>query len=115
MALVTWVSRHWTAEQALNTYAALAWMGDNRHGVIEGSAFLFGKDVNELSLAETALLVVTIRSPRSLSPLCRPERALEARNDLLQRLGRAGIADGKEIAASLASPLGVRGHCTAPR
>ena len=112
MALATWVSRHWTPEQALNTYAALAWLGDDRYGVTEGSAFLFGKDITELSVAETALLVATIRSPNRLSPLCHAERALQARNDLLQRMGRAGIIDEKEIAASLAAPLGVRGDCT---
>ena len=115
LALSTWISRHWTAEQALDTYAALVWMGDNRHGVHEGAPALFGKAVNELSVADTALLVATIRSPRSFSPLCHPDRALRARNDVLSRLDRSGLVDHQEIATSLAAPLGVQGQCAASK
>ncbi len=113
MALATWISRHWTVEQALDTYASLSWMGDDRYGVHDGALFLFGKDLSALTVAEIALLVATIRSPTAFSPLCHPERALKARNDLLQRMDVAGLLDHRDVIVSLSASLGVRGECVA--
>ena len=103
--------RHWTADEALDTYASLLWVGGDRHGVAVGAAFLFGKDVNHLTPADTALLVVMTRSPKTYNPLCHPERAREARNELLQRMLAAGLLDQKSFSEAVTSDLGALGSC----
>ncbi len=111
LALATWVSRHWTADEALDTYASLLWLGEDRYGVAEGAAFLFGKNVNDLTVAETALLIVVTRSPKRYSPTCHPDRARLARDDLLQRMLDARLIDQKAFSEALVSGLDVQGSC----
>lgn len=110
-ALATWVSRNWSADDAMNTYASHLWMGSETYGVEAGASFLFGKDVSELTIAETALLVGTSRSPRRLSALCHPERAIAARSEVLERMRTVRLIDDAQLAAAAATPLGARGSC----
>ena len=111
LALATWVSRHWTANEALDTYASLVWMGDGRYGVAEGAAFFFGKDASQLTVAETALLIVMMRSPKAYNPLCHPARARKARDDLLERMLAARLLDQQAVSKALAADLGAQAVC----
>jgi penicillin-binding protein 1B len=65
------------------------------HGVGEAARLYFGKSVQKLSIAESALIAAIIQSPNGLSPYHEPERALARRNlviDLMRRQGRIGKA-----------------------
>lgn len=110
-ALATWVSRHWTAEQALDTYASEVWIGQGVHGLRDGAGAFFGKRLESLDVAELALLVAVIRSPSGLSPLCHPERARAARDEVLRSLADAGWLDPQGLSEASAKDLGVQGAC----
>jgi Transglycosylase len=114
LALATWISRHWTADEALDTYASLSWLGDSRYGMADGSAFFFRKAADDLTVAETTLLIVMMRSPRTLDPLCHPQRAREARDELIQRMFEAGVVDQLAFASARATELGTQGVCAVP-
>lgn len=113
-ALATWISRSWSAEDALKTYASHLWMGRDHIGVEAGAMLLFGRAVGDLTIPETALLVATAQSPNALSPVCHPERAQAARQMVLERMLGVGLIDDLEFARAVASPLGVRGACEHP-
>lgn len=110
-ALATWISRNWSAEDAINTDASHLWMGSDSVGAESGASLLFGKGVGELTIPEIALLVATARSPKAFSPLCHPERALDARRDVLERMLAVRLINETQLAAADAAPLGVRGIC----
>lgn len=111
IAVATWVSRHWTAQQTVDTYASLVWMGDESYGVQEGAKMLFARTLDSLSIADAALLIATTRSPKALSPTCHPDRALKARNKLLEQLRGAGVVNESELRDAVAAPLGVEAPC----
>jgi hypothetical protein len=110
-ALATWISRNWSPDDAINTYAAHLWMGADTVGAESGASLLFAKPVAELTIAEAALLVATARSPMALSPPCHPERAIEARRDVLERMLAVRLISETQLAAAAAAPLGVPGIC----
>src|SRR5208283_3798031 len=83
-AVSTWISRHWTADQAVDTYVSLVWMGSDRRGLQAAARNLFEEKLDNLSHSQVALLMAMIRSPRSYDPACHPEQALDARNRFLQ-------------------------------
>jgi len=115
IALATWISRHWTVDHALDTYASEAWTGDHRRGIREAASALYDKEVGSLSVDEVALLVAMTRAPSRLSPLCHPDRARQARDELLGRMKEAGLLDAQELSRATSADLGVRGTCQSPR
>jgi len=75
----------------------------------------FGKEVEELDLAESALLAGIIQAPATYSPLHHPERALERRKIVLERLDRLRWVERSRLEAANARPLGVRRHALVAR
>src|SRR6266853_142953 len=75
---------HYDKEEILETYLNEIYLGQDRdraiHGVGLASLFYFGKTVEHLTLAESALLVGMAKGPAFYDPFRNPERALERRN-----------------------------------
>jgi Transglycosylase len=111
VALATWISRNWSTDDAISTYASHIWMGNDHLGAEEGAKRLFGKAVGQLSVPETALLVATARSPRGLDPFCHAQRATDARQAVLERMRATGVISDNEFRSAVAAPLGVSGAC----
>jgi len=114
LALATWVSRNWSANDAISTYASHLWMGNDYIGVEDGAMRLFGKVVGQLSVPETALLVATARSPRHFDPVCHPQRAIEARESVLERMRATDLISEHQFREAGGAPLGVSGACDDP-
>jgi len=110
-ALATWVSRNWSTDDAISTYASHLWMGNDDLGAEAGAMRLFGRSLGHLSVSETALLVATARSPKQLDPFCHAERASDARQGVLERMRATGLITDTQFRTAVASPLGVSGHC----
>ncbi len=56
------------------------------HGIGEASAYYLGRNVEDLTLAEAAILAGMIRGPNSYSPVVNRQAALERRNLVLRRM-----------------------------
>ena len=56
------------------------------HGMGEAARYYFGRNIEDLTLAEAATLAGIIRGPNSYAPLSHPEAALERRNIVLKRM-----------------------------
>ena len=78
------------------------------HGFGEASHHYFGKDVANLSLAESALLAGMIRAPGRYSPFRKRQAARERRDQVLEILREAGELDTSTLLAAAAEPLVLR-------
>ena len=97
-------------EQILELYLNQIFLGRNAYGVQAAARAYFGKDVDELSLAQSAYLAVLPKAPSNYDPVRRPERALERRNWVLAEMARNGFITEAQRAAAAAEPLAtVRG------
>ena len=114
LALATWAQRNWTAEQALEFVSANVWMGEDVRGVEAASASLFARPTEGLTIAEAALLVGIVRSPHGNDPRCRPDRARDARDAVLDRLLENAQITPREREEAVATPLTVHGDCPSP-
>jgi hypothetical protein len=110
-AVATWISRHWTADEAVDTYGANVWMGGDRVGLRAGASYLFGRSLDRLSAAQVALLVGLTRSPTSYDPACHPDRARAARDLLLHRLADADVLAAQEVERALDEPVETIASC----
>jgi penicillin-binding protein 1B len=109
MALV--LESRFTKNQILELYLNDVVLGQRGpfeiHGVGEASRLFFGKDVSNLSLAESATIAGVIQSPSRLSPFRNPERAVDRRNVVLSTMVDAGFVTRAEADAAAKAPLGV--------
>ncbi|HWU71210.1 MAG TPA: penicillin-binding protein 1B [Pseudoxanthomonas sp.] len=77
------------------------------HGVSAASEFWFGRDLKDLGTEHIALLIALVKGPSYYDPRRHPERALERRNFVLQKLRETNLIDDAELKRATAAPLGV--------
>lgn len=81
---------HYGKDEILETYLNEIYLGQDRSRAIHGfglaAQFYFGKDVGELTLAESALLVGMVKGPSIYDPHRHPARAIERRNLVLSEM-----------------------------
>jgi penicillin-binding protein 1B len=109
MALV--LERRASKDEILELYLNEVYLGQRGsfaiHGVAEGARLFFGKDVNNLTLAEAATMAGVIQAPLTLSPFNAPERARERRNVVLQAMVEAGHISADAASRATHEPLTV--------
>jgi penicillin-binding protein 1B len=102
---------HYGKEEILETYLNEIYLGQDRdraiHGVGLAALHYFGKPVEHLTLAESALLVGMVKGPALYDPYRHPRRALERRNLVLRETKDRGYATMEQYAAARATSLGV--------
>ena len=73
-------------EEILELYLNKLNFGGNIRGVQKASEYYFGKDVNELTLSESALLAGIINKPNGYNPYNKLEEATQRRNTVLDMM-----------------------------
>jgi penicillin-binding protein 1B len=100
-------------EEILEMYMNEIYMGQRGgiaiHGVGEAARYYFGRNVEDLTLAESATLAGMIRTPNSSSPVARPDLAIERRNVVLKRMLELGKISQDEYHDAAQEPLKVAG------
>src|SRR5690606_556029 len=76
-------------------------------GVAAASEFWFGRELQDLSTEQIALMIGLVKGPSWYNPRRNPERATERRNLVLAKMHRAGLIDEAEYKRAVAAPLGV--------
>ena len=75
-------TKEWILENYLNTIN----LGGGTRGVQVASKYYFGKDVSELTLAESALIAGITKSPTSYNPLLNPEKSISRQKLVLDAM-----------------------------
>ena len=101
------IERHYTKEQIFTMYANQIYLAHGNYGFEAASQFYFGKPATQLNLTEAALLAGMIRGP-SYSPVLHPQRALQRRNWVIDRMGREGKITPREALEAIKQPLALK-------
>jgi len=80
-----------TKDQILELYLTLAPYGGNLEGVRAASWAYFGREPDNLSPDQIAMLIALPQSPEARRPDLRPEAAIVARERVLMRLAQEGV------------------------
>jgi len=85
------IERRYTKNEILELYLNLIYLGSGVYGVEAASQTYFGKSVNYLTLAESALIAGLPKSPSVYSPLKNPDLAKKRRDIVLQQMLTAKV------------------------
>lgn len=84
------LERNYSKEQILELYMNQIYYGSGSYGVQTASRVYFGKDVKDLTLAESALLAGLPQKPSSYSPYQDTDEAISRRNIVLNHMAVLG-------------------------
>jgi penicillin-binding protein 1A len=102
------IEKTFTKEEIFTYYCNQVYFGHGNYGVEAASEFFFSKPIKDLTLAEAALLAGLPQSPARLSPLEHPQRAVQRRNHVLQRMAEEKYVTPEEAKQAQAEPLRIK-------
>jgi len=89
-----------TKNQIIERYLNLVYLGAGAYGVADAAWVYFGKTVDQLTLAEAAMIAGLAPAPSLYSPLENPTAAIQRRNMVLQRMYEDKLITAAEKQAS---------------
>ncbi|RLA89375.1 MAG: penicillin-binding protein [Deltaproteobacteria bacterium] len=99
------IDNYLSKEQIINLYLNHIYLGHGAYGVEAAAQEYFGKHVEDLDLAEAALLAGLPKAPSRYSPYLNPLRAQERQVYVLNRMVEAGFIRPEEARQALNQPL----------
>lgn len=99
------IERRYTKDEILELYLNQIYFGSGAYGVEEAARIFFGKGVDELTLAEAALVAGMPKSPSRYSPLINKPLAEKRRNIVLHQMARSQVITEKQLSAAKAAPV----------
>lgn len=90
------LERKYSKNKILELYLNDIYFGQGCYGIFTGARKYYGKDPQQLTLAECAMLAGLIRSPSYYDPYARPQEVLERRKLVLNRMLKRGYITEKE-------------------
>jgi penicillin-binding protein 1B len=98
-------------DEILTTYANEVYLGQdgNRgiHGFGLASQFYFDRELDELDIAQTAMLVGILKGPSELNPRRNPERVIERRNLVIDLMAHHQVISKADAEQAKQQPLGL--------
>jgi penicillin-binding protein 1A len=108
MALAVMMERELTKEQILELYLNQIFYGAGAYGVQAAADVYFGKKLDQLTLAEAALLARCVRRPSQETPFVNPEAAVANRNVVLRTMLENAMISQREYDEAVREPLRLR-------
>ncbi len=102
------IEREYPKDKILEMYFNQIYFGHGAYGVEAAAQTYFGKSVDELNLAEAAMLAGLPRAPNTYSPIVDKERARRRRGVVLQRMVEEGFITTEQAEAAAAIPFDER-------
>ena len=99
------IERDLSKEEILELYLNKIFLGNRAYGVGAAAQVYFGRDIKDLTLAQTALLAGLPKAPSRDNPTANPERARERRDYVLRRMRELGSISELDYQAALAEPV----------
>ncbi len=96
-------SKDWILERYLNT----AYFGDGAYGIQAAAKHFFDVNASELDLRQSATLAGLVQNPSTYDPTNAPERALERRNVVLDRMAELGVVKDRAARRTKKTDLGL--------
>lgn len=106
--LASKIEQKYSKDQIMAMYLNQIYFGEGAWGIKRAAEVYYGKPVEQLSVAESALLAGLVKAPSVLSPYKRPEQALERRNVVLSLMKDQGYLDSQQYETAKQEDLSIR-------
>ncbi|SEP77177.1 penicillin-binding protein 1A [Devosia sp. YR412] len=102
--LAVWLEWHYSKDEILKLYFDKAYMGGGNFGVVAASDYYFGKKVQDISLAEAAMLSGLFKAPTRYAPHVDLAAARGRANLVLSNMVASGFLTEGQVTAARRHP-----------
>ncbi len=106
--LASTMEKHLSKKQILYLYFNQIYLGHGAHGVEAASHVYFGKSVQDLTLAEAAMLAGLPQAPSNYTPYHYPQLAKERQIYVLKRMKEVGYITETQMKEAIAQKLEIK-------
>jgi penicillin-binding protein 1A len=99
------LEKKFSKERILELYLNQIPFGSGAYGVESAAQRYFGRPINELTVAEGAMLAALPKAPSRYNPRRFPDRAVQRRNTVLELMRREGALSDADASVAKAYPL----------
>ena len=99
--------QHYTKDWILERYLNLAYFGDGAWGIQSAAKHYFNKNAKDLDWRESAVLAGLVKNPTGFDPTNYPDRALERRDIVLDRMAQLSVITDAKADQLKAKNLGL--------
>lgn len=104
------VERELSKEEILELYLNKIYLGNRAYGVGAAAQVYYGKQINELSLAQIAMIAGLPKAPSKYNPIADSDRAKIRRNYVLNRMHTLGFIRKKIYDVAISTPVSAQPH-----
>lgn len=98
--------------EILELYVNKIYLGHRAYGIQAAANVYYGKNIDQLSLAQMAMIAALPKAPSSVNPISSPEDALVRRNWILDRMLQLAYISQEQHQRAQAEPISARYHST---
>ena len=106
------IERYLSKQEILELYLNKIYFGHRAYGIAAAAQVYYGVPIDQLSLAQVAMIAGLPKAPSSNNPVSNPQRALQRRNYVLGRMYSLGTIDTDQYRAALDEPDDASLHST---
>ncbi|ENV31713.1 hypothetical protein F960_04078 [Acinetobacter gerneri DSM 14967 = CIP 107464 = MTCC 9824] len=99
------IEQNLSKEEIFTLYVNKIFLGKNAYGIAAAAKIYYNKNLNQLSVAQMAMIAGLPKAPSKYNPVVNPERALERRNWILGRMLQLGYISQAQYNQAVAEPL----------
>jgi penicillin-binding protein 1A len=102
------IENNLSKDQILELYVNQIYLGQRAYGFAAASQIYFGKSLDQLTLAEAAILAGLPKAPSAYNPVANPQRARQRQQYVLRRMKELDHISDQQHAEAVGAPLHVR-------
>ena len=99
------IEQNLTKQEILTSYVNKIFLGKNAYGIAAAARIYYNKNIDQLSIAQMAMIAGLPKAPSKYNPVANPKRALERRNWILGRMLQLGYINQNQYQAAVAEPI----------
>ncbi|MGR0304692.1 penicillin-binding protein PBP1a [Acinetobacter beijerinckii] len=99
------IEQNLTKQEILSSYVNKIFLGKNAYGIAAAARIYYNKNINQLTIAQMAMIAGLPKAPSKYNPVVNPERALERRNWILGRMLQLGYINQGQYQKAVAEPI----------
>lgn len=104
------IERELSKEEILELYLNKIYLGKRAYGAAAAAQVYYGKELDQLSLPQLAMIAGLPKAPSAYNPIINPERAILRRNYVLRRMHELEYIDDAQYRVAMDAPVSAAEH-----